>query len=122
MSEENDGEELDLVADRGWLDELNVCLSVLTRVPVIVFVGSSGAAVAGASRFFPVIGVGIGAVGALVLLVFVGLGLPASVSSLLAPAAPALLSGPLPRCWLSGPPRLRRRTRAWNSRTRSADL
>lgn len=95
MSEENHDEDLDLVAGRGWLDELNVCLSVLTRVPVIVFVGSSGAAVAGASRFFPVIGAGIGAVGAIILLVFVGLGLPAAVSSLLALAGMALLTGGL---------------------------
>ncbi len=95
LSDENDGEELELTPGQGWLDELNVCLGVLTRVPVIIFVGTGGAAIAGASRFFPVIGLGIGVIGAIVLLVALGVGLPPSVASLLALAAMALLTGGL---------------------------
>jgi adenosylcobinamide-GDP ribazoletransferase len=93
LNDENDVEQPELTVERGWVDELNVCLGVLTRVPVIVFVGSGGGEVSGASRFFPVIGLGIGTVGAIILLVAVGLGLAAPIASLLALASIALLTG-----------------------------
>ncbi len=103
-SGENTKEETRASATNGpqWLNDLKISLGLLTRVPT--FVPSFNKPVpeplvpgriAAASRFFPVIGVGVGIIGAIVLAIATFLDLPATVSALLALVAMTMVTGAL---------------------------
>jgi len=78
-----------------WMDDLQICLTFLTRIPVPGGLAISHPSLAQASRFFPIIGALIGVIGAIVLTVFDQLGLPQDVSVLLAIAAMVMVTGGL---------------------------
>ncbi len=88
---------------RDWTDDLRICLKFLTRIPLPSGRGVDAGADAGAemlplapaTRFFPVIGMIVGAIGALILMAADWAGLPSAVSALLALAAIAITTGGL---------------------------
>jgi len=77
----------------GLSTDLRTGLAFLTRLPVAHAVPPTGGDIAGASWAFPIIGAGIGALGALVYWIAHGLGLPGFVSATLAIAATLLATG-----------------------------
>jgi adenosylcobinamide-GDP ribazoletransferase len=91
MADELDYESTD--EGQGWLDDLRVCLGVLTRLPVPGGAPAESFSVAAASRFFPVIGIGVGALGAAVLFGLQAMGLAPSVAILLGLLAMVLATG-----------------------------
>lgn len=78
-----------------WMDDLQICLMFLTRIPVPGGLALSHPSLAQACRFFPVIGVLVGTIGAIVLAVADQLGLPQGASILLAIAVMVLVTGGL---------------------------
>lgn len=73
---------------------LLTAVQFLTRVPVPAWVGHGPAQLDQAMRYLPLVGVGVGLVGAAVLLL-AGAGLPRPVAALLSVAATLLLTGAL---------------------------
>jgi len=78
-----------------WIDDLQICLMFLTRIPVPGGLALSHPSLANACRFFPVIGGLVGVIGAIVLAAVDQLGLPQGVSVLLAIAAMVMVTGGL---------------------------
>ena len=78
-----------------WIDDLQICLMFLTRIPVPDGLALSHPSLSNACRFFPVIGSLVGAIGAIVLAAADQLGLPQGVSALLAVAAMVMVTGGL---------------------------
>ena len=81
--------------DQDWMDDLQICLMFLTRIPVPGGLALSHPSLAQACRFFPVIGAIVGIIGAIVLAVADQLGLPQGASVLLAIAAMVMVTGGL---------------------------
>lgn len=84
---------------RDWTDDFRISLKFLTRIPWPVRSGESGApellSLAPATRFFPVIGMITGAIGALVLMAADSAQLPSLAAAILALAAIAIATGGL---------------------------
>ena len=78
-----------------WIDDLQICLMFLTRIPVPGGLALSYPSLSNACRFFPVIGSLVGVIGAIVLAAADQLGLPQGVSVLLAVAAMVMVTGGL---------------------------
>ena len=78
-----------------WIDDLQICLMFLTRIPIPGGLALSHPSLSTACRFFPIIGSLIGVIGAIVLAAAVQLGLPQGVSVLLAVAAMVMVTGGL---------------------------
>ena len=78
-----------------WADDLQICLTYLTRIPVPGGLIISDPSLAQSSRFFPVIGCIIGFVGAIVIITSNLLGLPSSVSAALALICITMITGGL---------------------------
>ena len=78
-----------------WIDDLQICLMFLTRIPVPGGLALSNPSLSNACRFFPVIGSLVGVIGAIVLAAADQLGLPQGVSVLLAVAAMVMVTGGL---------------------------
>lgn len=78
-----------------WMDDLQICLIFLTRIPIPGGLVLSNPSLAQACRFFPVIGALLGVIGAIVLAVTHQFGLPQNASVLLAIAAIVIVSGGL---------------------------
>ena len=78
-----------------WIDDLQICLMFLTRIPVPGGLALSHPSLSNACRFFPVIGGLVGVIGAIVLAAADQLGLPQGVSVLLAVAAMVIVTGGL---------------------------
>lgn len=77
------------------LDRLRIATGFLTRLPVAADVSRDGGFLAAAMGVFPLIGAGIGVVGAAVLVIADGLALPPLACAVAALAATAALSGAL---------------------------
>ena len=56
-------------ANQDWMDDLQICLTFLTRIPIPGGLVISNPSLAQATRFFPVIGALIGLIGAIVVTV-----------------------------------------------------
>ncbi|MAI11796.1 MAG: adenosylcobinamide-GDP ribazoletransferase [Rhodospirillaceae bacterium TMED167] len=78
-----------------WMDDLQICLMFLTRIPVPGGLALSDPSLAQACRFFPVIGALVGVIGAIVLAVANQLNLPQEASVLLAISAMVMVTGGL---------------------------
>lgn len=80
---------------RGWLQDLQLAVTLLTRLPSGQITGEAAPDLARASRCYPLVGVLVGALAGLVLLAAGGLGLPAIPAALLTIAATVLMTGAL---------------------------
>ena len=78
-----------------WMDDLQICVMFLTRIPVPGGLALSHPSLAHACRFFPIIGALVGVIGAVVLAIADQLGLPQGVSVLLAITAMVMVTGGL---------------------------
>ena len=78
-----------------WMDDLQICLTFLTRIPIPGGLVISNPSVAQASRFFPIIGSLIGLVGIIVATIADILGLPFEVCILIALLSMILITGAL---------------------------
>ncbi len=76
----------------GWWGETKVAAAFLTRLPVAP---PDGRALADAARGFPVVGLAVGAAGAVVYALAATLGLPAGIAAVLATGAMILATGGL---------------------------
>jgi len=78
-----------------WIDDLQICLGFLTRIPVPGGPAVNNPSLAEASRFFPVIGILLAAISVFVLVGAQTLGLPHAAAILLALLSITLISGGL---------------------------
>ena len=78
-----------------WVDDLQICLMFLTRFPVPGGLAISTPSLAQASRFFPIIGVLVGVIGAIILAIADQLGVPQGASIILAITAIVISTGGL---------------------------
>ena len=79
----------------GWLEDLQVCLMFLTRLPVPEQQGGQHRQLSQAARGFPVAGALIGAIGGLALLAAQGAGLPATIAASIGVLTIVLVTGGL---------------------------
>ncbi len=78
-----------------WMDDLQICLGFLTLTPVLGGPAVNNPSLAEASRFFPVVGILLGAIAVFVLVGAQTLGIPQSAAILLALLSITLISGGL---------------------------
>ena len=78
-----------------WMDDLQICLIFLTRIPIPGGLVISNPSVAQATRFFPIIGSLIGLVGVIVATIADILGLPFEICILIALLSMILITGAL---------------------------
>ena len=88
-------EQPTLEVKQDWMDDLQICLTFLTRIPIPGGLVISNPSVAQASRFFPIIGSLIGLVGVIVATIADILGLPFEVCILIALFSMILITGAL---------------------------
>ena len=88
-------EQPTLEVKQDWMDDLQICLTFLTRIPIPGGLVISNPSVAQASRFFPIIGSLIGLVGVIVATIADILGLPFEVCILIALLSMILITGAL---------------------------
>jgi len=88
-------EQPTLEVNQDWMDDLQICLTFLTRIPIPGGLVISNPSVAQASRFFPIIGSLIGLVGVIMATIADILGLPFEVCILIALFAMILITGAL---------------------------
>jgi len=79
--------------NQDWMDDLQVCLTSLTRIPIPGGLVISNPSLAQATRFFPVIGALIGLIGVIVVTVSDVLGLPFGASILIALLSLSFITG-----------------------------
>src|SRR4029453_6008608 len=77
-----------------WWTDLKIATAFLTRLPIRLD-GSGLSALARAARWFPLVGFGIGLVGAILYALAVGLDLPPLLAAILAVAATVAVTGAL---------------------------
>jgi adenosylcobinamide-GDP ribazoletransferase len=96
MSDEPPDPILQWPPDYGaWWSDLKVAAAFLTRLPIRTGGGAGMAALARASRCFPVIGLGIGLVGGILYAIAVALDLPPLLASIIAVAGTVAATGAL---------------------------
>jgi adenosylcobinamide-GDP ribazoletransferase len=78
-----------------WWTELKIAAAFLTRLPIRLEETRGLSAVAGAARFFPLVGLGIGLLGGLAYALAVGLDLPPLLAAIIAVAATVGVTGAL---------------------------
>ena len=83
------------VVKQDWMDDLQICLTFLTRIPIPGGLIISKPSLGQSTRFFPVIGALIGLIGVIVLTIADILGLPFGGSVLIALLSIALVTGGL---------------------------
>ena len=88
-------EQPTLEVKQDWLDDLQICLTFLTRIPIPGGLVISNPSVAQASRFFPIVGSLIGLVGVIMATIADILGLPFEVCILIALLSMILITGAL---------------------------
>ena len=88
-------EQPTLEVKQDWMDDLQICLTFLTRIPIPGGLVISNPSVAQATRFFPIIGSLIGLVGVIVATIADILGLPFEVCILIALLSMILITGAL---------------------------
>ena len=88
-------EQPTLEVKQDWMDDLQICLIFLTRIPIPGGLVISNPSVAQATRFFPIIGSLIGLVGVIVATIADILGLPFEICILIALLSMILITGAL---------------------------
>lgn len=83
------------VVRQDWMDDLQLCITHLTIIPIPGGLVLSNPSLYQASRFFPVIGVLIGLLGAFIFLITNSLGLPFGVAITLALGFATIITGGL---------------------------
>ena len=96
MSNDSEGPLLRWPPDYGaWWSDLKVATAFLTRLPIRTGDGGGMAALARASRCFPVVGLGIGLIGGVLYALAVALDLPPLLAAIIAVAGTVAVSGAL---------------------------
>ena len=83
------------VVKQDWMDDLQICLTFLTRIPVTGGLVISNPSLAQSTRFFPVIGALIGLIGVITVEVADLIGIPFEASVLIALLSMVLITGGL---------------------------
>jgi len=83
------------VVKQDWMDDLQICLTFLTRIPVTGGLVISNPSLAQSTRFFPVIGALIGLIGVITVAVADLIGIPFGASVLIALLSMVLITGGL---------------------------